>query len=388
MTKEMRAMLQELETKKAEVRALLGENKVTEAENLMAEVRGLQKKVELQQEVEAMEELELNAGTPVPSATQNLNAEYKRIFMRGLRRQHISADDYSIVNEYLKVNAVMHEGGASGQPDGDSNLIIPQDVSTKIHELMRTINDLSQYIRMETVNTLSGSRVLEKDEDMTPFAVVAEYGEIPDIDNPHFTPLTYTLVKRAGILPLTNELLKDSDQNILAYVTSWIAKKHIVTRNGLIATLWGTLTKKDLADLKAIKKVLNVELDPAISLSGSIITNQDGFNWLDTQVDANGRFLLQDDITQPGRKLFNGRAVIPVTNKVLPSVGTTTVKAPIILGNFKELAVLFTDGRYELASTKEGGSAFKRDTTDLRTIVRDDVRLWDSKAVVYGQLTI
>jgi hypothetical protein len=52
------------------------------------------------------------------------------------------------------------------------------------------------------VNTLSGSRVLEKDEDMVPFAVVDEYGEIQEIDNPKFTPVTYKLIKRAGFLPL------------------------------------------------------------------------------------------------------------------------------------------------------------------------------------------
>jgi DNA repair exonuclease SbcCD ATPase subunit len=56
LTKEMRALLQELESKKAQVRALLAEDKVTEAEQEMEEVRALQKKIELQKEVEAMED--------------------------------------------------------------------------------------------------------------------------------------------------------------------------------------------------------------------------------------------------------------------------------------------------------------------------------------------
>ena len=70
----------------------------------------------------------------------------------------------------------MHEGGVTTDPDGDTGIIVPQDIQTRINELMRTLNDLSQYIRVERVNTLSGSRVLEKDEDMVPFAVVDEYG--------------------------------------------------------------------------------------------------------------------------------------------------------------------------------------------------------------------
>ena len=389
MSKELRELLQSLEEKKAKVRGLLGEDKVSDAESLMEEVRGLQKKVALQQELEMTESNKLDDATPLnldsTSMDNELEAEYKRVFLKGLRRQRITADDQSIISEYKNV---MHEGGVSTDSDGDTGIIVPQDIQTRINELMRSMNDLSKYIRVERVNTLSGSRVLEKDEDMVPFAVVDEYGEIQEIDNPKFTPVTYNLVKRAGFLPITNELLKDTDQNILAHVTNWIAKKHVVTKNSLIISLLNSLSSKDLKDIKAIKKVLNVDLDPAISLSSTIITNQDGFQWLDEQEDVNGRPLLQEDITQPGKKLFKGRPIAVVANRTLPSTGTTTIKAPFVIGNFKELMVLFNRGIYELASTNTGGDAWRRDTTELRTITRDDCVKWDSDAAVFGQLTV
>lgn len=389
MSKELRELLQSLEEKKAKVRSLLGEDKVSDAESLMEEVRGLQKKVALQQELEMTESNKLDDATPLnldsTSMDNELEAEYKRVFLKGLRRQRITADDQSIISEYKNV---MHEGGVSTDSDGDTGIIVPQDIQTRINELMRSMNDLSKYIRVERVNTLSGSRVLEKDEDMVPFAVVDEYGEIQEIDNPKFTPVTYNLVKRAGFLPITNELLKDTDQNILAHVTNWIAKKHVVTKNSLIISLLNSLSSKDLKDIKAIKKVLNVDLDPAISLSSTIITNQDGFQWLDEQEDVNGRPLLQEDITQPGKKIFKGRPIAVVANRTLPSTGTTTIKAPFVIGNFKELMVLFNRGIYELASTNTGGDAWRRDTTELRTITRDDCVKWDSDAAVFGQLTV
>ena len=389
MSKELRELLQSLEEKKAKVRSLLGEDKVSDAESLMEEVRGLQKKVALQQELEMTESNKLDDATPLNLASTSmdneLEAEYKRVFLKGLRRQRITADDQSIISEYKNV---MHEGGVSTDSDGDTGIIVPQDIQTRINELMRSMNDLSKYIRVERVNTLSGSRVLGKDEDMVPFAVVDEYGEIQEIDNPKFTPVTYNLVKRAGFLPITNELLKDTDQNILAHVTNWIAKKHVVTKNSLIISLLNSLSSKDLKDIKAIKKVLNVDLDPAISLSSTIITNQDGFQWLDEQEDVNGRPLLQEDITQPGKKLFKGRPIVVVANRTLPSTGTTTIKAPFVIGNFKELMVLFNRGIYELASTNTGGDAWRRDTTELRTITRDDCVKWDSDAAVFGQLTV
>lgn len=391
MSKELREMLQALEDKKAQVRALLGEDKVTEAENLMEEVRALQKKVNMQMELEAADDPQLDNGTPVNSRTDaELESEYRRVFMRGLRRQRIGADDRSIISEYNRSiqAAVMHEGGAAGIPLGDSSLIVPQDIQTRINELMRSLDDLSQYVRVETVNTLSGSRVLELDGAMTPFQVVAEYGQIQMTDNPQFTPVQYQLVKRAGYLPLTSELLADSDQNILQYVTDWIARKHVVTKNTLITTLLGNLAPVPLGGLDAIKQVLNVTLDPAISATAMVLTNQDGYHWLDTQVDGNGRYMLVDDITQPGRKLLFGRPVAVMSNRYLPSAVGPPALAPIIIGNLSQLAVLFTRGKYELGATTEGGDAWRRDTTELRTITRDDLVLWDSNAAVYGQLAI
>lgn len=393
MTKAMRALLQELESKKAEVRALLAEDKVTEAEQKMEEVRALQKKIDLQREIEAFDDSDGNddAQQANNNTDKDLNAEYRRVFLRGLRRQRISADDRSIINEYYRSirGEVMHEGTDPGNPAaGNVGLIVPQDIQTRINELQRQLNDLSEYVTVETVNTLSGSRVLEADNVMTPFQVVNEYAQLQELDNPQFVPISYQLVKRAGYLPLTNELLADSDQNIIRYISNWIAKKHVVTKNTLIVNLIQGLQPVQLQGFDDIKRVLNVDLDPAISLNSVIITNQDGFQWMDTQVDNNGRYLLTDDITQPGRKMFKGRPVIVISNRHLPTIPGPPALAPVFIGNGKQFSVLFTRGLYELASTTEGGDAWRRDTTELRVITRDDLRLWDAAAGIYGQLAI
>lgn len=394
MTKEMRALLQQLEAAKAGVRALLAEDKVTEAEQKMEEVRALQKKIDLQREIEALEDFggDDDGQQLDNSATdKDLNAEYKRIFMSALRRQRISADDRSIIREYYRSvrGEVMHEGTDPANPAvGDVGIIVPQDIQTRINEIQRQLNDLSEYITVETVNTLSGSRMLEADNVMIPFQVVNEYGAIQEMDNPQFVPIQYQLVKRAGYLPLTSELLADSDQNIIRYVSNWIAKKHVVTKNMLIVGMIQGLQPVQLQGFDDIKRVLNVDLDPAISLSSVIITNQDGYHWMDTQVDNDGRYLLTDDITQPGRKLFKGRPVVVVSNRYLPTIQGPPNLAPVFIGNGKQFAVLFTRGLYELASTTEGGDAWRRDTTELRTITRDDLVGWDLAAGVYGQIQI
>ncbi|QQE75212.1 phage major capsid protein [Brevibacillus composti] len=391
MTKELRALLQKLDNAKQEVRSLLAEDKTQEAKDKMDEVRSLQAKVDLQRELEETEARglggkELNDdGNVEERDMQELEKEYTGIVLRGIRRRPISEEMRSVIREYEK-RAVMNEGNTNPAiADGDVGIVVPQDIQTQINTLMRDWNDLSQYVTVENVTALSGTRVMESDADMTPFADVDEYGIIQATDNPKFTPISYKVKKRAGYLPLTNELLQDNDANLLGYVTNWIARKAAHTRNVHIINLLKTITPKTLADLKAINTVLNVDLDPAISRSAVILTNQDGFNWLDNQVDGKGRPILMDDFTQPGRKLFKGRPIAVVSNRNLPSDGTN---APLIIGNLKQFMVLFNRRFFELASTREGGDAWRRDTTELRTIMRDDYVKWDAEAAVFGQLDI
>lgn len=391
MTKDLRALLQKLENARQEARSLLMEDKTEEAKKMMSEIRSLQEKVDIQRELEDAETRDFGGGEHKVGGKgeerdmKELETEYRSIFLQGIRRKIITEEQRSVIREYEK-RAVMNEGGTSPAiPDGDSGIVVPKDIQTRINELMRDWNDLSQYVTVENVTTLSGSRVLETDADMTPFADVDEYGIIKETDNPKFTPINYKVKKRAGYLPLTNELLQDNDANLLGYVTNWIARKVVHTRNVHILALLKTLTPKALADLKAINSVLNVDLDPAISRSSVILTNQDGFNWLDNQVDGMGRPILMDDFTQPGRKLFKGRPIAVVSNRNLPSDGTN---APLIIGNLKQFMVLFNRQFFELASTREGGDAWRRDTTELRTIMRDDYVQWDAEAAVFGQLDI
>lgn len=394
MTKELRALIQKLDNAKQEVRTMLAEDKTTEAKAKMEEVRSLQTKVDLQRELEETEARGLGGrelddkGNVEEREMKELEKEYTGIVLRGIRRRPINEEMRSVIREYER-RAVMNEGETNPAiPDGDSGIVVPQDIQTRINTLMRDWNDLSQYVTVENVSTLSGSRVLEADADMTPFADVDEYGAIQETDNPKFTPISYKVKSRAGYLPLTNELLADNDANLIGYVTNWIARKAAHTRNTHILTKLKTLTPQALADLKAINKVLNVTLDPAISRSAVILTNQDGWDWFDNQLDTNGRPVLQEDFTQPGRKLYKGRPIEVVANRNLPSITGTPDMAPIFIGNLKQFMVLFNRRFFELASTREGGDAWRRNTTEMRTIMRDDYVQWDGEAAVYGQFSL
>lgn len=398
MTRELRELLAKLDQAKTEVRSLIGEDKVDQADKQMEEVRSLQKKVDMLTQLDTEDRENIGAGGSGSEIggqkglesreDAELETEYRGIFLRGLRRQPISADMRSVIGEYER-RTVLNEGNTNPAiPDGDLSILVPKDVQTMIHTVSRSLDDLSQYVTVEQVQTLSGSRVVENYGTMTPFAVMDEYAQTPEISGPAFNQISYKLKDRGGFLPITNDLLMDTDQNLLRYITNWIGRKAVVTRNTLITSLLTTWTKTPMAGLDPIKKVLNVGLDPAISANAVIMTNQDGYDWLDTQKDSNGKYLLTDDITEPGRKIFRGRKVIVVANRYLPSEGTSTIKAPMFIGDLKQAIVLFSRLFYELASTTEGGDAWRRRTTELRTVIRDDIQKWDAEALVFGQVTL
>ncbi|HDR8090853.1 TPA: phage major capsid protein [Bacillus cereus] len=380
MSKELRELLAKLEGKKEEVRSLMGEDKVAEAEQMMEEVRSLQKKVDLQRSLDESEREERNNGREVETRNVDGEMEYRDVFMKALRNKSLSAEEREFLENDLEKRAM------SGLTGEDGGLVIPQDIQTKINELSRSFDALEQYVTVEPVRTRSGSRVLEKNSDMVPFVEITEMGEIPETDNPKFSNVEYATKDRAGILPLSRSLLKDSDQNILKYVTNWLGKKSKVTRNVLILGVIEKLTKQAIKSLDDIKDVLNVKLDPAISPNAILLTNQDGFNYLDKLKDKDGKYILQPDPTQPNRKLFNGsNPVVVISNRFLK---TKTKKAPLIIGDLKEAIVLFKREDMELASTDVGGKAFTRNTLDLRAIQRDDVKLWDNEAAVYGEIDL
>ncbi|MBP1044851.1 phage major capsid protein [Enterococcus sp. BWM-S5] len=311
---------------------------------------------------------------------KEVEKRYNAVFLKAVRGKTITADDEQIFDRVKEIRSF------SSSTDEDGGLIIPIDVQTKINELRRTFVALENLVTTERVSTKSGSRVLEKLADITPFANIEEWDEIAEVENPKFANKKYSIKDYAGILPIPNTLLQDSDANLLTYIYKWIAKKSVITRNAVILTLLKTLPQTaDISDVDSLKDVFNVTLDPALLITSGVVTNQDGFNYLDKLKDKDGKYILQPTPTDATKmQLFGKYPVTVLGNKFLP---TESDKAPIFLGDLKEAVILFDRGVYEIKATDTGGKSFTRNTTDVRVIDRFDVQLWDDNAAVFGKIS-
>jgi len=387
LTKKERELRQLMAEKQTHIQNLLADNRIDEAESATEELKAIRREFDI---VQTMNDV-VPAAAPfggIPQQEEAKDVDTTHVFAQLLRNRHESLSDTEL--SFAKSMAVRNAANMNEGAGEAGGFIVPTDEQTKINELKRALNPLSALVRVENVNTMSGTRVLEKASDMTPFASVAELAAIGEIDGPKFTQVKYAIKKFAGILPISEELLADSDQNLLAYVNGWLAKKSVATENAQILAVLKTLTKAPLTNLDGIKDLLNVTLDPTISLMSSVLTNQDGFNFLDKQKDTDGRYLLQPNPLDSTQKLLFGKPVTVVSNKVLPTDTSvaSAKKAPVIIGSFTDAVVLFDRQATTLTGTSVGGDAWKRDSYDVKAVARIDVQKFDDKAVVFGELTI
>ena len=274
---------------------------------------------------------------------------------------------------------------------------VPEDISTKIEKLRDSEFSLRSLVRVTPVKTNSGARTFQKKATQTGFTTVGEGTAIGAKDTPKFERVPYSIKKYAGYMPATDELLSDSDANIVNVITEWIAGEARATDNSNIIAALATIDATDLKDLDGIKKALNVTLGGAYKSTSSIITNDDGIQYLDTLRDGDGRYLLSHDPTNPkNMRLSVGVNIIPIENIPNAILTTSDNKVPFIIGDLKEAIWLFDRQSISIKSsdTAIAGSgasqvnAFDQDMTLFRGILRQDVQVRDKNAVVNGYITV
>ncbi len=330
-------------------------------------------------------------GTPEkPRSLKDMLAsnEYARAFAYALRHGITRKNGYGNENVKILFDALTEGGGSPAGTDG--GFLVPEDIDNTIRELRRELNPLAPLFSEETVTAPTGWRVI----DTAPTSAMPSIEEMGTVannsDQPAFAKVTYTLTKYGLRIPISNELLNDEVANLMGYLGRWFAKKLVLTENSLLLTALKTLTASALTSGtitpdSAIKTILNKTLDPAISASAVILTNQSGFDALDQLVDDMGRGLLQPDPTNATLMRMFGRRVIAVSDAQLPN---TSSKPEFFIGDFKEFATLFRKDGFEVASTDIGGNAWASDSTEVRGIARLAVSKFDASAAVRRQLTL
>ena len=292
-----------------------------------------------------------------------------------------------VATKDLEVIDAMSEGS-----DPDGGLTVPKDISTTIKELRRSFDALELLVNVEHVATETGSRVIEKEADSTPFDNVEEAAEFGDMATPQLEKIDYKVKKKGGILRVTRELLQDTAENIMSYLNNWISKKSKATRNALILkAVRENAAQHTVESIDDLKDIFNTELDPAIAVSSCIVTNQDGYNWLDKLKDKDGRYIIQPNpLNKTEGLLFGKYAIKVVSNKTLKSnyPATGGYGIPIICGDLKEFVTIFDREQLVIDINDRAGEYWKNDQTAMKVRERLDIQVVDKAAAVVAVVTV
>lgn len=312
--------------------------------------------------------------------------EYMVDFARAMARR-VTVADVLRSDEFGALKAALTETG--GDPVGsDGGFLVPLDFDNMVWEIKKSLVTLSDYVTVENVNVPSGWRAVEKQAASQGFIKFDENTDIPESEEPGFVKVTFQLEDYGGLLPISNDLLSDTPINLLNYISRWYARKTVLTENSLILSALKAIqpiSYDKTRGISSLKTVINKSLLTAHAGAAVIITNQSGFDYLDQLLDLDDRPLLQPDPTNATAYKALAKPVVVLDDDLCGNIAGIDADAgktfaPIFVGDYREYIDLFRKGTTEMASTNIGGTAWTKNQTQVRAIMRLDLAVIDSRA--------
>lgn len=367
-------MKKQLDALKNEIKTLQAAGKVNEAHGKLDELNTMKNAVTVQEAIE-QEEMENFAGNPLEHTVTVDNSVMKnRVFNKQILNMPLTEDE-----KKYATNAVGTPGQAGGIKS-KGGYLLPEEQFNRLIEYRRGLIALKDLCEVIPVTRRSGSIPTTVEDD----SELINFDELNDISKKdiNFAQISYNVGTYGEIIPVANELLEDIDIDLISVIGRRFVRKGINTENSKIIALLQTLTHKAGDSYDDIKTALNVSLDPAISATAVIITNQNGFDYLDQVKLDNGLPLLQPVLTDPTKKQLSGRIIHVVKNERLSDVSGAH---PFFVGDMAEFCKFFDREQVTVDLSTDAG--FNMNAAMLRAIERFDVQKADVKAMVYLQIT-
>ena len=390
MNKKMREILSKIQNKQELAKGYMeGENKdVEKAKEILKEIESLKNEFEVEKAIFQSEK-----------ETEQLSEGEAQKVAKEIEQNKDKEDgkEDTIKAFANAVRSIIKNKNMTEDSNEDGGYTVPEDISTEVQRLRESKESLRDEITVKKVSTNSGKETYKTRGQATGFSSIEEGGKIPKAGAPKFSRISWKVTKYGGYMPVTNELLEDSDANIKEIMTEWLADESRATWNNLVLAIIAEKDAVDLSNVDGIKKALNVTLGSKFKSTSKIITNDDGLQYLDTLKDEEGRYLLNPDPTDPAKlRLRAGASVIPVKVYSNDTLKTTSDKVPFIIGDLKEGIkgyerkglTLMASQTAVVGSGENQLNAFEEDLTLIRGIEREDIVMRDEEAFVNGYIEV
>ena len=325
-----------------------------------------------------------NVGTNSDNQNVNVNTRSYEQFIKG---ENNKMTEKTIIDnnektetrsfeDFIRSHGEMRDGLATS----GATAVIPEEVVTPVLELKNSKYNLAQYATVKTVSAGSGHYPIAKRNNTAVLATKEELADIADIDANMFEDVKFDIKTRAGKIALSNEVIDDSAVDIVSEVKNQLQKLVDNTDNQNIMKVLtsATFKKENATTTDDLKKIFNVELDPA--LNKMWLVNQSGFNYLDTLKDSEGRYLLQPNPTAASGFALFGAPVVMISDVVMPN--NTDGSFPMIAGDISEAVAVFRRNQVTAQWDK-----FDQFAQGLSVIVRNDYQPISSDAAINVSLS-
>lgn len=387
--KKSEILRQQITTIKAEVRSLLDTNKIEESKTKMAEKRSLEDALAIEVELEAdavaiVPDVVIENRDSKPKADTRTQIEKDafeiRSMIKDMSGKALTTDERGTL-EKVEKRALIANGGTYGE-----SYVLPVTIYTLIHTLIRQYKSLRDVVGYLPAKTLTGSFPIEGFDSVTGLVSFTEDGttSLSESTDIKFVQKSWSLAEYGAFMAITNTLLQFSDQDLIAYIAKIFARKAVVTENTLLVSKLNLgKTVKSLADWKALKKSINRDLDPAVLGNLNIVTNQNGYDFMDSALDGFGRPILQPNPSNPTQKLFLGYPITVYSNTMLPDTGSTVgaITSPFFYGDIESAVQIVDNGQYLFATSNQAG--FLKNVTYARVITYLDAIQSDASDKCY-----
>ncbi|MGA3433080.1 phage major capsid protein [Lactiplantibacillus plantarum] len=271
-------------------------------------------------------------------------------------------------DNYVKTQGETRDGLTTA----GNGVLVPSELVVPIFQSKKNSNRLSDYATVKQVSLGQGNYPVASNNPANQLATKEENAQIADV-TPEMTSVPFKCATRAGKIYLSQELLDDNQVDFGAEIKGQLAKMVDNTDNAQVLALLKTLPATVVKSVDDIKQAKNTKLDP--SLQPVVVVNQSAFNWLDTQKDSEGRYLMSEDIQAPTGKALFGYPVIELSDSVLPNVAAG--QFTMFIGDLSETVVVFRRSDVQVQWQQ-----FDSYSQGLACVVRNDYEFIDKTATV------
>lgn len=337
-----------LEQKKVEARDLI-DTDLARAEEIAKEVREIQRKIELSEQLEEDEKRDLERQRNEEKRGKNMPVNEMRAIVKSVMGQELTAEERKTV------------------VSSDNAAVLPKQFVNQLQEIKKGYGSLKELCDVIPVTKNEGT-IPVVDYDQNELADIAEGADIVD-GTLVTTDLSYKCKKVGLIQSLSSELVEDAEIEIEGIAKTNFTEISVAKENKKIMEVVNkNATAVEATDYTTLEDVMAKAL-PTVKAGLITLCNVEGYAHLKNMKDKNGRSLNLITTGPDGREYFNGKPIETFDSSLVELIeGKTKVFFSL---NMKE-AVKYPERKgVTIARSTEAG--FNDDTIKLRILERFDV---------------